>query len=116
MLPSKCPYLNRCNKYTELTCRIDRQKDIIAEKDREIARLRKENAALKEAQCGGKTNPAKILPFGSSTPSSKIPIKENSTEESRKRIGGLKTGHSGHGRKLVSEGKADKVNFVGVHE
>ena len=47
MLPSKCPYLNRCNKYTELTCRIDRQKDIIAEKDREIAKLKKENAELK---------------------------------------------------------------------
>ena len=109
MLPSKCPYLNRCNKYTELTCRIDRQKDIIAEKDREIARLKKENAALKEAQCGGKTNPAQILPFGSSTPSSKIPIKENSTEESRKRIGGLKIGHSGHGRKRVSEAEADEV-------
>ena len=109
MLPSKCPYLNRCNKYTELTCRIDRQKDIIAEKDREIAKLKKENEVLKAVQCGGKINPSKVLPFGSSTPSSKIPIKENSTEESRKRMGGLKTGHAGHGRKRISEVEADEV-------
>lgn len=109
MPPSKCPYLNRCNKYTELTCRIDRQMDIIAEKDREIARLKKENEALKAAQSGGKENPAKVLPFGSSTPSSKIPIKENSTEESRKRMGGLKFGHLGHGRKRISQAEADEV-------
>ena len=103
VLPAKCPYLNRCNKYTELTCRIDRQKDIIAAKDREIARLKAENAALKAAQCGGKTNPAKLRPFGSSTPSSKIPIKENSTEEARRRIGGREKGHPGSGREAVDD-------------
>ena len=109
MPPAKCPYLNRCNKYAELTCRIDRQRDAIAEKDRELARLRKENEAPKAAQCGGRTNPAKVLPFGSSTPSSRIPVKENSSEESRKRMGGLKAGHAGHGRKRIPEAEADEV-------
>lgn len=98
MYPAKCPYLHRCNKYTELTCQIDRLKEALAAKDRENERLRTENAKLKALQCGGERNPAKIRPFGSSTPSSKIPIKENSTEEARGRVGGQKKGHVGHGR------------------
>lgn len=103
MPPGKCPFLHRCNKYTELTCKIDRQKEALEAKDREIARLRAENAALKAAQCGGERAPAKARPFGSSTPSSKIPIKENSTEEARNRVGGLKEGHVGHGRREVED-------------
>jgi hypothetical protein len=70
MPPAKCPYLHRCSKYTELTCQLDRKDEVIAAKDREIARLRAENAALKASQCGGERNPANIKPFGSSTPSS----------------------------------------------
>ena len=103
MPPAKCPFLHRCDKYTELTCKIDRQKEALEAKDRMIARLRAENAALKAAQCGGERDPAKARPFGSSTPSSKIPIKENSTEDARNRVGGLKEGHVGHGRQEVED-------------
>ena len=46
MPPAKCPYLHRCSKYTELTCQLDRKDEVFAAKDREIARLRAENAAL----------------------------------------------------------------------
>ena len=102
MTPAKCPFLNRCNKYTDLTCQIDRLKELLAAKDRENARLKAENAKLKAVQCGGERNPAKVRPFGSSTPSSKIPVKENSTEEARNRIGGQKKGHPGHGRPDVA--------------
>ena len=64
---------------------------------------------LKDAQCGGKANPATAKPFGSSTPSSLIPIKPNSSEEDRKRVGGQPKGHPGHGRKSVPDGEADEV-------
>ena len=103
MPPAKCPYLHRCNKYTELTCVIDRLKVQLEAERRKNVRLEAENTALKAAQCGGERNPAKVRPFGSSTPSSKIPIKENSSEEDRKRVGGLKAGHVGHGRQKVEE-------------
>jgi hypothetical protein len=102
MPPAKCPYLHRCSKYTELTCQLDRKDEVIAAKDREIARLRAENAALKASQCGGERNPANIKPFGSSTPSSKIPVKANSSEDNRKKAGGRQKGHQGHGRKVVA--------------
>lgn len=46
--------------------------------------------------------------FGSSTPSSKIPIKESSAEEKRQRKGGAKKGHKGHGRKCM-EGKQTDI-------
>ena len=88
MPPAKCPFLHRCNKYTDLTLRIDRLVESSAAKDRRIAALEAENAALKAAQCGSSTNPADVRIFGSSTPSSLIPIKANSTEEARKRKGG----------------------------
>ena len=103
MPPAKCPYLHRCNKYAELTCKLDRKDEVIAAKDREIARLKAENAALKAAQCGGERNPANVRPFGSSTPSSKIPVKANSSEENRRKAGGLPRGHPGHGRQEVPE-------------
>lgn len=47
--------------------------------------------------------------FGSQTPSSKILIKENSPEENRKNRGGAKKGHTGNGRKSISEDKADEI-------
>lgn len=103
MPPGKCPYLHRCNKYADLTRKLDRQYEIIAEKDREIARLRAENDALKAAQCGGGGGPADARPFGSSTPSSRIPVKANTAEENRKRVGGRPKGHVGHGRRRVDE-------------
>ena len=109
MPPAKCPFLHRCNKYTELTLRIDRLVESNAAKDRRIAALEAENAALKAAQCGSPTNPADVRIFGSSTPSSLIPIKANSTEEARRRKGGQPDGHKGHGRKAVADKEVDET-------
>ena len=86
MPPAKCPFLHRCNKYTDLTLRIDRLEEAVAAKDRRIRALEEENARLRDAQCGGASEAASAaLPFKSGTPSSKIPVKPNSSEEDRKR-------------------------------
>lgn len=50
--------------------------------------------------------------FGSSTPSSKIPVKANSLEENQARKGGAKTGHKGHGRKVLTSENAGRVIHV----
>lgn len=50
--------------------------------------------------------------FGSSTPSSKIPIKENTKVNKLNKNGGGKKGHKGHGRKKVSEEDADKIEYL----
>ena len=47
--------------------------------------------------------------FGSATPSSRLPVKENTLEENRKKRGGAKNGHKGTGRKRISKDSADKV-------
>jgi len=47
--------------------------------------------------------------FGSATPSSRVPVKENSLEENRNKKGGAKPGHRGNGRKRVMEEDADKI-------
>ena len=55
-------------------------------------------------------------PFGSSTPSSKIPIKPNSEEEARRRRGGRPPGHEGAGRTSFSEDEADGVEDLAPDE
>ncbi len=52
---------------------------------------------------------AKEGPFGSSTPSSKVPIKPSSLPERQARTGGAKPGHAGHGRRRVQAAAADRV-------
>lgn len=52
--------------------------------------------------------------FGSSTPSSKIPIKEDSKKSQDK--GGAKNGHEGHGRKSVGVDEAERIEFLSVEE
>ncbi len=47
--------------------------------------------------------------FGSSTPSSKVPIKANATEENQRKRGGAKKGHRGHGRQSFDESQADHI-------
>jgi len=64
---------------------------------RERDRLRRENARMKE-QLGRTERTIHEAPFGSSTPSSKLPVKQNSSEEDRNRMGGARQGHTGHGR------------------
>ncbi|MFH1288632.1 MAG: IS66 family transposase [bacterium] len=48
--------------------------------------------------------------FGSSAPSSKVPIKENSKKSSDK--GGAKNGHEGHGRKSIGGDEADRIEHL----
>jgi hypothetical protein len=50
--------------------------------------------------------------FGSSTPSSKVPIKENTKIENPEKNGGAKTGHKGYGRAKAEESGADKVEYL----
>lgn len=47
--------------------------------------------------------------FGSQTPSSKLPFKENALEENTNNKGGAKIGHKGNGRKSIPEDKADEI-------
>jgi len=54
--------------------------------------------------------------FGSSTPSSKLPVKENTLEENRKKKGGAKVGHKGNGRKSIPEEQADRIIELPVEE
>lgn len=52
--------------------------------------------------------------FGTSTPSSQKPYKENSLEENRKKRGGVKVGHQGHGRKVIEEKEAERIEKVTI--
>lgn len=52
--------------------------------------------------------------FGSSTPSSKLPVKKNTLEENRKKKGGAKVGHKGNGRRKIPEDQADRVIELSV--
>ena len=45
-------------------------------------------------------------PFGSSTPSARIPLKANTAEQQRAKPGGAKAGHPGHGHKTFAEAEA----------
>lgn len=52
--------------------------------------------------------------FGSSTPSSKIPVKPKSSTEHQRNRGGGKVGHKGHGRSSVCEQDADEVRRLAI--
>jgi len=54
--------------------------------------------------------------FGSSTPSSKIPVKPNSQKEYQRNRGGGKPGHQGHGRASICEEDADKVEKIHIDD
>lgn len=60
-------------------------------------KLRRENASLKE-KLGRQDRTIHEAPFGSSTPSAKRPVKPNSSDEDRRKMGGARKGHPGHGR------------------
>jgi hypothetical protein len=51
-------------------------------------------------------------PFGSSTPSSKVPIKPSALPERQARKGGAKVGHTGHGRRRLEARAADRVEDI----
>ncbi len=81
------------------------------EKQRIIDQLREENRRLK-AQLQYEQRKATEGPFGSSTPSSRIPVKPNSLQERQEKRGGAKPGHEGHGRQAVGVEEADRVELV----
>ncbi len=51
-------------------------------------------------------------PFGSSTPSAKIPLKANTPLESSQRRGGAKPGHRGHGRRRIPDDEITRQRSV----
>jgi transposase len=77
-------------------------------KQQEIDRLREENARLKD-RLRYQERTAKEGFFGSSTPSSKIPVKPSAPAESAPKFGGAKPGHVGHGRCTIPPEQADRV-------
>ena len=81
-------------------------------KQEEIYRLRDEVQRLK-AQIHRQERKITEGYFGSSTPSSKRPVKKNSPKEAKKR-GGAKVGHQGNGRRRASTAQADRVEEVKV--
>ena len=83
-------------------------------KQQEIDRLREENARLK-GRLRYQERTAKEGFFGSSTPSSKIPLKPSASETSP-RFGGAKLGHVGHGRHTIPPTQADRVERIWAPE
>jgi len=68
---------------------------------RKVKWLEKENRRLREKlDCAHRT--IHEAPFGSSTPSSKLPVKANTTAERQARKGGARVGHKGRGRQTTS--------------
>ncbi len=51
-------------------------------------------------------------PFGSSTPSAKVPIKPNTAPENSRRRGGAKPGHRGHGRRDIPDEEVTRETSV----
>jgi hypothetical protein len=99
-LPKKHNYgVNTCQSCLEKQLEIDRLKD-------EVKRLK---AALNYRQRKREDGP-----FGSSTPSSRIALKPNSSPENKARMGGAGPGHKGHGRKSVSEEQADRIQSINL--
>lgn len=84
-------------------------------KQQEIDHLREENARLK-ARLRYQERTAKEGFFGSSTPSSKVPVKPSAPTDSAPRFGGAKPGHTGHGRHRILPEQADRVERVWAPE
>ena len=81
------------------------------EKQRKIDEL-KQKIVLLKAKLKRQQRTAKEGFFGSSTSSSKKPVKPNTIDENNKRSGGGRPGHKGHGRSSISEDEADRVELV----
>jgi hypothetical protein len=81
------------------------------EKQRRIDRLEEENRRLKD-KLRHIERKAEEGPLGSSTPSAEIPAKANSPEEQRAKPGRAKPGHAGHGRKVVEQANAERMETV----
>jgi transposase len=82
------------------------------QKQQKIDRLEEELRRVK-AKLRYQERTAREGPFGSSTPSSKVPLKANSLEENQARKGGAKLGHPGHGRKPLDLAQSERT--IPVH-
>jgi hypothetical protein len=80
------------------------------EKQRKIDALTEEVKRLKQ-KLKYEANKTKEGYFGSSTPSSKQPFKENSVA---KKEGGAKKGHKGNGRKSITDSAADRIEHLNI--
>lgn len=76
-----------------------------------IDRLQQEILRLK-ARLRYQERTAKEGPFGSSTPSAKLPHKPNAPPQSSQRRGGAKPGHRGHGRRAVPDQEITRQQSV----
>jgi len=76
-----------------------------------IDRLQEEIVRLK-ARLRHQERTAKEGPFGSSTPSAKIPLKANTPPEGSQRRGGAKPGHRGHGRRRIPDAEVTRHRSV----
>lgn len=83
------------------------------EKQRRIDELAEKVTRL-EQQLGYRTRKEKEGFFGSSTPSSKIPVKSNTSEENQSNNGGAVAGHKGHGRHRATTETAEAEDKVAV--
>lgn len=83
------------------------------EKQRKINELQEEIARLKD-KLRYQERTAKEGLFGSSTPSSKVPVKPNSPKQQQRNRGGGKVGHKGHGRSSICEPEADKLERLTI--
>jgi len=78
------------------------------EKQRQIDALTEEVKRLK-ARLNYLERKEKEGYFGSSTPSSQVPIKSNAPRENQGKRGGARPGHRGHGRQRFDESGADRI-------
>ena len=76
-----------------------------------IDRLQAEIVRLK-AKLRYQERTAKEGPFGSSTPSAKVPLKANTPPEAAQRRGGAKPGHPGHGRRAIPPEEVTRAQSV----
>lgn len=83
------------------------------DKQREIDRLREENQRLKQKLNLNQRKSQKGF-FGSSTPSSQVPVKANSLAENQARKGGALLGHRGVGRQSFTSEEADEQRVAEV--
>jgi len=83
------------------------------EKQREIDRLKEEIQQLR-VKLSAKKRKDKEGFFGSSTPSSQLPVKANSPDAQALKRGGAKLGHPGNGRKKHQPENVDRVRVVEV--
>lgn len=80
------------------------------EKQREIDRLQQEVASLRTKLSHQKRADKEGF-FGSSTPSSQLPVKANTSAENQQKQGGAKLGHQGQGRKCHPADVVDEVRL-----